>query len=95
MALFMQCKICNEYIYKGKKFNARKENIEGYDYLNIYIYRFYIKCLHCLQKISFKINPKNMDYEIEGATRNFIALKLAEKQAQKEKRKKRKKPSIR
>lgn len=33
--------------------------------------------------------------EIEGATRNFIALKLAEKQAQKEKRKKRKKPSIR
>ncbi|XP_014288383.1 splicing factor YJU2 [Halyomorpha halys] len=82
----MRCKTCGEYIYKGKKFNARKEDVEGEDYLGIRIFRFYIKCTRCLQEISFKTDPKNTDYEIEaGATRNFMALKLAEEQAEKEK----------
>ncbi|XP_014208630.1 coiled-coil domain-containing protein 94 [Copidosoma floridanum] len=81
----MRCKTCGEYIYKGKKFNARKEDVEGDTYLGIRIYRFYIKCTRCLQEISFKTDPKNTDYEIEaGATRNFMALKLAEEQAQRE-----------
>ncbi|KAK0086662.1 hypothetical protein PV325_002790 [Microctonus aethiopoides] len=81
----MRCETCGEYIYKGKKFNARKEDVEGDDYLGIRIYRFYIKCTRCLQEISFKTDPKNTDYEIEaGATRNFMALKLAEEQAQRE-----------
>lgn len=81
----MRCQTCGEYIYKGKKFNARKEDVEGDDYLGIRIYRFYIKCTRCLQEISFKTDPKNTDYEIEaGATRNFMALKLAEEQAQRE-----------
>ncbi|XP_046671925.1 splicing factor YJU2-like [Homalodisca vitripennis] len=81
----MRCKTCGEYIYKGKKFNARKEDVEGEDYFGIRIYRFYIKCTRCLQEISFKTDPKNTDYEIEaGATRNFMALKLAEEQAQRE-----------
>lgn len=39
----MRCKTCGEYIYKGKKFNARKEDVENQDYLGIRIYRFYIK----------------------------------------------------
>lgn len=39
----MRCKTCGEYIYKGKKFNARKEDVENEDYLGIRIYRFYIK----------------------------------------------------
>ncbi|CAG9090154.1 unnamed protein product [Plutella xylostella] len=81
----MRCATCGEYIYKGKKFNARKEDVENQDYLGIRIYRFYIKCTRCLQEISFKTDPKNTDYEIEaGATRNFMALKLAEEQAKKE-----------
>ncbi|XP_011500879.1 PREDICTED: coiled-coil domain-containing protein 94 [Ceratosolen solmsi marchali] len=81
----MRCKTCGEYIYKGKKFNARKEDVEGDTYLGIRIYRFYIKCTRCLQEISFKTDPKNTDYEIEaGATRNFMALKLAEEQAKRE-----------
>ncbi|OXU26486.1 hypothetical protein TSAR_003612 [Trichomalopsis sarcophagae] len=81
----MRCKTCGEYIYKGKKFNARKEDVEGDSYLGIRIYRFYIKCTRCLQEISFKTDPKNTDYEIEaGATRNFMALKLAEEQAKRE-----------
>ncbi|CAG9831676.1 unnamed protein product [Diabrotica balteata] len=81
----MRCATCGEYIYKGKKFNARKEDVENQDYLGIRIYRFYIKCTRCLQEISFKTDPKNTDYEIEaGATRNFMALKLAEEQALRE-----------
>ena len=39
----MRCATCGEYIYKGKKFNARKEDVENQDYLGIRIYRFYIK----------------------------------------------------
>lgn len=98
----MRCATCGEYIYKGKKFNARKEDVENEDYLEIRIYRFYIKvnmfcvisikvfiimfqCTRCLQEISFKTDPKSTDYEIEaGATRNFMALKLAEEQAMRE-----------
>ncbi|KAK9886882.1 hypothetical protein WA026_019140 [Henosepilachna vigintioctopunctata] len=81
----MRCETCGEYIYKGKKFNARKEDVENEDYLGIRIYRFYIKCTRCLQEISFKTDPKSTDYEIEaGATRNFMALKLAEEQAVRE-----------
>jgi hypothetical protein len=41
--LFFRCSTCGEYIYKGKKFNARKEDVENSDYLGIRIYRFYIK----------------------------------------------------
>nr|CAG4648323.1 EOG090X0G3U [Moina brachiata]SVE93326.1 EOG090X0G3U [Moina brachiata] len=81
----MKCTTCGEYIYKGKKFNARKEDVENEDYLGIRIYRFYIKCTRCLSEISFKTDPVNTDYVMEaGATRNFMALKLAEEQAARE-----------
>jgi hypothetical protein len=39
----MRCNTCGEYIYKGKKFNARKEDVENESYLGLRIYRFYIK----------------------------------------------------
>nr|CAG4635133.1 EOG090X0G3U [Alona affinis] len=81
----MKCKTCGEYIYKGKKFNARKEDVENESYLGIRIYRFYIKCTRCLSEISFKTDPASTDYVVEaGATRNFMALKLAEEQAVRE-----------
>nr|CAG4644388.1 EOG090X0G3U [Lepidurus arcticus] len=81
----MKCKTCGEYIYKGKKFNARKEDVDHETYLGLRIYRFYIKCTCCLSEISFKTDPESTDYVIEaGATRNFMALKLAEEQALRE-----------
>lgn len=67
----MKCTSCGEYIYKGRKFNARKETTEE-KYLNISIYRFYIRCTRCSSEITFKTDPKNMDYACErGAKRNF------------------------
>jgi len=67
----MKCTSCGEYIYKGRKFNARKETTDE-KYLTIAIYRFYIRCTRCSSEITFKTDPKNMDYTCErGAKRNF------------------------
>ncbi|KFW76362.1 Coiled-coil domain-containing protein 94, partial [Manacus vitellinus] len=75
------CKTCGEYIYKGKKFNARKETVQNEVYLGLPIFRFYIKCTRCLAEITFKTDPENTDYTMEhGATRNFQAEKLLEEE---------------
>ena len=67
----MKCTSCGEYIYKGRKFNAQKETTDQ-KYLNISIFRFYIKCTRCSGEITFRTDPKNMDYTCErGAKRNF------------------------
>ncbi|KAI9803779.1 MAG: hypothetical protein M1825_001659 [Sarcosagium campestre] len=67
----MKCTTCGEYIYKGRKFNARKETTDE-KYYAIPLYRFYIRCTRCSAEITFKTDPKNMDYTCEkGAKRNF------------------------
>lgn len=67
----MKCSACGEYIYKGRKFNSQKETTDE-KYLNITIFRFYIRCTRCSGEITFKTDPKNMDYTCErGAKRNF------------------------
>ncbi|KAJ9474376.1 Splicing factor YJU2 [Pseudozyma hubeiensis] len=72
----MRCNSCGEYIYKGKKFNARKELVLGEDYYGIKIFRFYIRCTQCSAEITFKTDPKNADYTAEhGASRNFVPTK--------------------
>uniref|UniRef100_A0A3Q3DI14 Splicing factor YJU2 n=1 Tax=Hippocampus comes TaxID=109280 RepID=A0A3Q3DI14_HIPCM len=52
----MRCKTCGEYIYKGKKFNARKETVQNQLYMGLPIFRFYIKCTRCLAEITFKVS---------------------------------------
>jgi hypothetical protein len=67
----MKCTACGEYIYKGRKFNARKETTDE-KYLGIAIIRLYIRCTRCSAEITFKTDPKNNDYTCErGAKRNF------------------------
>lgn len=67
----MKCTSCGEYIYKGRKFNARKEIPENEKYLGIQIFRFYIRCTRCSSEITFKTDPKNQDYTCErGAKRS-------------------------
>jgi len=44
----------------------------GDKYYTISILRFYIRCTRCSSEITFKTDPKNMDYTCEkGAIRNF------------------------
>lgn len=52
----MRCDNCGEYIYKGKKFNSRKEDVEDEYYLGLRIFRFYIKCPRCVSEIAFKVH---------------------------------------
>lgn len=77
----MQCNTCREYIYKGKKFNMRRETAEGESYLGLRIFRFYFRCPNCLAEISFKTDIENVDYTAEhGATRLFEAFKVYQEQ---------------
>lgn len=68
----IQCATCGEYMYRGKKFNSRKEEVLEENYHGIRIYRFYIKCITCSSEITFKTDPKRGDYVAEhGCQRNF------------------------
>src|SRR3954469_20316076 len=53
----MKCTHCGEFIYRGRKFNARKETLEE-RYLSIPMYRFYIRCTRCSGEITFRTDPK-------------------------------------
>lgn len=72
LPMSIQCDTCGEYMYRGKKFNSRKEDVLEEDYHGIRIFRFYIKCTACSAEITFKTDPKSGDYVTEkGCQRNF------------------------
>merc|ERR1712226_1401675 len=52
-------------MYKGTKFNMRKEDVLDEQYLGLKIYRFYLRCPRCSSEITFKTDPKNCDYTLE------------------------------
>ena len=75
----LQCGTCGNYMYKGTKFNASKE--EAGDYLGIPIWRFYFRCSNCSAELAMKTDPKNADYVCElGARRNFEPWKEEERE---------------
>jgi RNase P subunit RPR2 len=70
----LQCDNCHTFLYRGRKFNSKKELMGGTDgkYLGITRWRFYIKCTHCSRPVTFLTDPRNADYELEsGGTRNY------------------------
>lgn len=81
----LRCSTCGNYIAAATKFNAKKESVEDETYNNLKIFRFYIKCPRCMATIILRTNLKEKGYEVEhGATENFMALKMAARQAQEE-----------
>jgi len=67
-----QCHKCGEFMYRGTKFNSKKEDVLGEDYMGIKIFRLIMKCPQCNAFFSIKTDPKNSDYVAEhGASRNF------------------------
>lgn len=70
----IQCATCSTFLYRGRKFNSKKEAVKGVNgkYLGIQKFRFYIKCSSCSRPVTFMTDPKNADYEMEsGGTRNY------------------------
>ncbi|KAL2143269.1 hypothetical protein VTI28DRAFT_10641 [Corynascus sepedonium] len=81
----LRCVSCGEYMYRGRKFNARKETPPGEKYLGIQLYRFYIRCTRCSAEIVFRTDPKNQDYVMErGAKRNTDPWKRGLEQGEEE-----------
>jgi hypothetical protein len=70
----IQCSTCSSFMYRGRKFNSKKEAVQGSEgkYLGIQRWRFYIKCSACSRPLTFLTDPKHADYEMEsGGSRTY------------------------
>jgi hypothetical protein len=81
LPMSVRCRTCGEYLYRGKKFNAKKETVLGEEYLGIKIFRFYMKCTRCKGEFTIKTDPERADYVAElNVSRNFEPWRKQEEQ---------------
>jgi hypothetical protein len=81
LPMSVRCLTCGEYLYRGKKFNAKKETVAGEEYLGIKIFRFYMKCTRCKGEFTIKTDPEKADYVAElNVSRNFEPWRNQESQ---------------
>ncbi|KAH7363080.1 CWC16 protein [Plectosphaerella cucumerina] len=79
----MRCTACGEFIYKGRKFNARKETPVDEKYLGIQIFRFSFRCTRCSTEIIIRTDPQRNDYAtVKGAVRNQEVWRNKEEEAE-------------
>ena len=69
-----QCSECQSFLYRGKKFDSRKEPT-GENYLGIKIWRLLFKCPTCGQQITFLTDPENSDYKMERGGKRLFEVK--------------------
>ncbi|KAL1189745.1 hypothetical protein V5N11_036225 [Cardamine amara subsp. amara] len=88
LPMSVRCSTCGNYIYKGTKFNSRKEDVIGEIYLGIQIFRFYFKCTKCSAELTMKTDPQNSDFIVEsGASRNYEPWRAEDEEVDKEQQK--------
>lgn len=76
LPMTVRCTTCGEFMYKGTKFNCKKEDVANEKYLGLQIFRFYMHCRKCSAEITYITDPQNLDYKVEhGASRNFEVWK--------------------
>lgn len=81
LPMSVQCLNCGNFMGRESKFNARKETVEGEEYLGQSVFRFYFRCSRCFQELTIKTDPKNAEYIAEhGIKANYILHKAAAEQ---------------